>query len=399
MTLDFTTVAASEFAKFKGGSGFPTRYQGSKSGHFPFFKVSDMNNPGNERMMIRANNYITEEQRQEIGAVVIPAGAVVFAKVGAAVFLERKRVLAQDSCIDNNMAAMIADPLRARTSFVYYQLTAFQLSSLVATTALPSLNGSQLRSIPLALPPTLEEQDRIVQALSDADRMIAKLERLIGKKQAIKRGMMQQLLTGKTRLPGYGNDWVSCRFGDIALPIKERANPSDMPAETEVVELEHLGSGTGALEASGVLSNSVSEKTRFRAGDVLFGKLRAYLRKYWLADRGGLCSTEIWALRAQPGRAIGGFVRYLVESDSFVEAASASHGTHMPRSEWRIVSSLELRVPRIDEQRAIAGVLLDSDREITTLRTYLQRARLIKQGMLQELLTGRTRLTAGEDVT
>ncbi|HEY0225120.1 MAG TPA: restriction endonuclease subunit S, partial [Mycobacterium sp.] len=128
------------------------------------------------------------------------------------------------------------------------------------------------------------------------------------------------------------------------------------------------------------------------AGDVLFGKLRAYLRKYWLADRDGFCSTEIWALRARPGVSVGSFIRYVIEQDRFIEAASTSYGTHMPRSDWGVVSKFELSLPPIDEQRAIAQVLVDADNEIDALERRLTSARAVKQGMMQELLTGRTRL-------
>ena len=102
-------MSAGDIGTFRGGSGFPVKYQGKKSGDLPFFKVSDMNSAGNELFMSRANNYISESRRKSLGAVRVPAGAIVFAKVGAAVFQERKRILAQDSCIDNNMSAFIVD--------------------------------------------------------------------------------------------------------------------------------------------------------------------------------------------------------------------------------------------------------------------------------------------------
>ena len=109
------TVPAGEVGRFRGGSGFPLRFQGQPSGEIPFFKVSDMNLAGNERHMTRANHYISEVVRKQLGATLCPAGSIVFAKVGAAVFLERKRILAQPSCIDNNMAALCSN--RHRPTF------------------------------------------------------------------------------------------------------------------------------------------------------------------------------------------------------------------------------------------------------------------------------------------
>lgn len=195
------TLEAGDIGTFKGGSGFPIRYQGSASGRFPFFKVSDMNSLGNELFMTRANHYISDGQRKQMGAVVMPRGAIVFAKVGAAVFLERKRILAQPSCIDNNMAAFILDDTSADVRFVHHVLTNFPMGSLVATGALPSLNGRQLRSIPLRIPTELEEQRAIAATLGDADGEIDVLRQRLTKARDIKQGVMQQLLIGRTRVP------------------------------------------------------------------------------------------------------------------------------------------------------------------------------------------------------
>lgn len=192
---------AGDIGYFKGGSGFPTRYQGKTSGQYPFFKVSDMNSAGNELFMSAANNYISDGVQRQIGANVMPAGAIVFAKVGAAVFLERKRILLAPSCIDNNMSAFVVDAGRADVRFVHYALTNFPMASLVATGALPSLNGRQLRSILLAIPTDLGEQAAIARVLADADSEIAALQRRLQSVCDLKTGMMQELLTGRTRLP------------------------------------------------------------------------------------------------------------------------------------------------------------------------------------------------------
>lgn len=196
----WVNVTAGDVGAFKGGSGFPIKYQGSSAGKYPFFKVSDMNNHGNELFMRSARHYVSEPQRKQMGANVMPKDAIVFAKVGAAVFLERKRILCQSSCIDNNMAAFVLDPMKADVRFVHYSLTNFSMSSLVATTALPSLNGGQLRSIPFVLPRELREQRAVAAILEDVDCELSVLGARLAKANAIKDGMMQQLLTGRTRL-------------------------------------------------------------------------------------------------------------------------------------------------------------------------------------------------------
>ena len=90
---EWEALPAREIGVFRGGSGFPLEAQGATSGDYPFFKVSDMNNEGNETFMTAAKHWISEHTRKRLGATVFPVNSIVFAKVGAAIFLERKKVL------------------------------------------------------------------------------------------------------------------------------------------------------------------------------------------------------------------------------------------------------------------------------------------------------------------
>lgn len=145
----------------------------------------------------------------------------------------------------------------------------------------------------------------------------------------------------------------------------------------------------GSFEAVGA-----TPKYTFKTGDVLFGRLRAYLRKYWLATFDGVCSTEIWPLTPRDNRLVGAFLHLLVQTEEFVDAAAISYGTHMPRSDWSVLKRLAFRLPTPEEQTAIATTLSVMDAELSALESRLTKTRAIKQGMMQELLTGRTRLLA-----
>jgi len=257
---------------------------------------------------------------------------------------------------------------------------------------MPSLNQQILRNVVIPLPPTKAEQEAIAEALSDADALIESLELLLANKRQIKQGAMQELLTGKTRLPGFSGEWEHRHFGEIAQPRRERIDPQRTGPKKLCVELEHIEQGTGCLVAYSATSEGSSLKSVFQVGDVLFGKLRAYLRKYWLADCDGVCSTEIWVLVANRLLVIPEFLFQVVKLDCFVEAASSAYGTHMPRSDWNVVRNFEVRLPPAPEQTAVAAILSDMDSEITALEAKLAKARSLKQGMMQELLTGRIRL-------
>ncbi|WP_426508095.1 restriction endonuclease subunit S [Serratia proteamaculans] len=198
--VDWEVVTCGEIGKFRGGSGFPTGVQGQTSGKYPFYKVSDMNNYGNGIFMSDSNNWISSNIRKQLGSTIFPAGSIIFAKVGAAIFLERKKILTIPSCIDNNLAAFELDLTRCEIRFIHYILLNLNFGDYVSTTALPSLSGAVLSKIKIVLP-SIKEQLAIASILSDMDAEIEMLEKKLAKFHDIKQGMMQQLLTGRIRLP------------------------------------------------------------------------------------------------------------------------------------------------------------------------------------------------------
>lgn len=183
----------------KGGNGFPEKYQNYNSGKYPFFKVSDMNKEGNEKYLDVANNYISEKILSEIKATIIPKNSIVFAKVGAALLLERKRILKEDSCIDNNMMALTPKSTIDFT-FVYYLLLNSKLSKVSNVGALPSMNATDVYKIKCKFPSDYLEQKAIGELLSMFDREIDTLMKEVVEIKKQKSGLMQQLLTGKIRV-------------------------------------------------------------------------------------------------------------------------------------------------------------------------------------------------------
>ncbi|MHB8344596.1 MAG: restriction endonuclease subunit S [Ferrimicrobium sp.] len=306
-------------------------------------------------------------------------------------------IASKDACLGRDVCALSS---HADNRFLYHLLVyreprwqAFEQGSTFT-----AVNSNEVRQFSLSWPTNQNERKAIAETLDKTDDLISTLERLIKKKEAIKQGMMQELLTGRTRLPGFGDAWASGTFNDLATPAKERILPAKVDPSTLLVELDQIESGTGRLVGRAAATGAISFKTVFRAGDVLFGKLRAYLRKFWLAETDGLCSTEIWALRPTPGVS-SEFVRYIVETDGLIEVASGAYGTHMPRSDWGSVRRYQLSIPRAAEQDQIATVLCEVDIEIELFRKRLNKARAIKQGMMQQLLTGRIRLPVAETMT
>ncbi|MEK5521486.1 restriction endonuclease subunit S [Heyndrickxia sp. FSL W8-0423] len=192
-------VRIKDLGTLKGGSAFPEKYQNVISGKYPFFKVSDMNNEENEKYMLNANNYINEEIRSEIKATIIPKNSIIFAKVGAALLLERKRILKYDSCIDNNMMALIVKE-NIDFNYVYYLLLNMKLSRFSNVGALPSLNSNDVYSLKCRLPMDYDEQKAVAELLSLFDKEIDLLQNELIQIKQQKKGLMQLLLTGKVRV-------------------------------------------------------------------------------------------------------------------------------------------------------------------------------------------------------
>ena len=322
-------------------------------------------------------------------AVIHPAGTVVLSRdagVGKSAITKTAMAVSQ-----HFMAWQCGS--RLDNHFLYYWLQAAKpeferiaMGNTIKTIGLPFFRSLRVGQ------PELPEQRAIAAALSDVDALLAKLDQLIAKKQGLKQAAMQQLLTGQTRLPGFSGEWEVRRFGEIATPRKDRIDPRRAGVQEFCVELEHIEQGSGRLIGSGSTGEESSLKSVFHAEDVLFGKLRAYLRKYWLADRRGVCSTEIWALMANRSLVSPNFLFQLVTVNQFIDTASTAYGTHMPRSDWNVVTNYEVNIPQQDEQTAIATVLSDMDAELAALEARRDKTRALKQGMMQVLLTGRIRL-------
>ena len=162
---------------------------------------------------------------------------------------------------------------------------------------------------------------------------------------------------------GWESEWQTRTFGDCAVLVRESVSLPEVE-DVPYVGLEHIGKDTLTLLAHGEASSVTSTKTRFKHGDILFGKLRPYFRKVVRSPFDGICSTDIWVVRATEG-VDQGFLYYCMASWPFVDFATAgAQGTRMPRAKWEHVSRYETYLPPLPEQRAIAHVLDTLDDKI-----------------------------------
>jgi type I restriction enzyme, S subunit len=162
-----------DLGRVQSGSGFPTQHQGKRDDPIPFYKVSDMSLPGNDRYMLTENNTITEEIRKRLGASVFPRGSVIFPKIGGAIATNKKRITTRDCCVDNNVMGVIPKPGRIDSDLLFYFFVGHDLSEFANEAHLPSIKKTTVENWELCLPASLSEQRRIVDIIDDAFEGIA----------------------------------------------------------------------------------------------------------------------------------------------------------------------------------------------------------------------------------
>lgn len=248
------------------------------------------------------------------------------------------------------------------------------------------LYADDFARIPLHLP-TLPEQQKIATFLGAVD---AKLAALAAKQAALvryKAGLMQKLFSQQLRFTRDDGkafpDWQEYPFDKIAFRTRSAFNPQKSREKPTLIELENIEGGTGKIVGHSDLEGQISLKSVFQAGDVLFGKLRPYLRKYAQPNFDGVCSSEIWVMR---GRKVSNiFLFYLVQSAQFIQVANISTGSKMPRSDWSTIADTGFEIPHTDEQQKIANSLSAMDSKIQAVADQVTKLQNFKKGLLQQM--------------
>jgi type I restriction enzyme, S subunit len=186
-------------------------------------------------------------------------------------------------------------------------------------------------------------------------------------------------------------DWSLVTLSEVCLLSKKKHTPINSNDNYKCIELEHVEQNTGRLLDYTESKKQLSQKNYFYIGSVLFGKLRPYLRKFHYAGFDGVCSTEMWVLLPSVNTD-SKYLYYLMQSEPVIEACNKSVGTKMPRADWNIVNNTLVGLPPLPEQKAIATALSDIDGLIDSLSKLIEKKKNIKQGAMQELLTGKKRL-------
>lgn len=281
--------------------------------------------------------------------------------------------------------------------FLFQALKAQDFTLCITGSGQPQIVRGPLQVFPIAVPRLIEEQRAIAAALSDADALIAALEGMIAKKRDLKQAAMQHLLTGKTRLPGFSGKWEVKRLGDVAILHKGQVVPGSQP-DTLFCHFSLPAFDNWRKPVLETGSEIGSNKFTVPSNSVLVSKLNPRIPRVWSlcsVPENSVASTEFLVLLPKESLSLG-FLSVLCGSTVFCEkmenAVTGTTGSHQrvaPRDAMR----LEVDFPTdLNEQTAIAEVLSDMDADLAALEAQVAKARAIKQGMMQELLTGKVRL-------
>ena len=283
-----------------------------------------------------------------------------------------------------------AHVLRPRQGLSIDYLVAFLESRDYASyntgTAQPKLNKFVCYGIPVCVPPYLE-QHAIATALSDMDALLSALDRLISKKRDLKQAAMQQLLTGRTRLPGFQGKWELKRLGDIAHIKTGSRNNEDKSEDgqypffvrSEVVE--HINTYSHDCEAILV------------PGEGRIGSIFHYINGRFDVHQ------RVYAITQFAPTVYARFVYFYMAMNFGPWAMQNTVKATVDSLRLPTFQNFEMQIPpTVQEQTAISSVLSDMDAEVTALEGRRDKTRALKQGMMQELLTGRTRLVKPEPV-
>ena len=382
-------------------------------GDIPWITTPDLEN-GRGVSESKLGLFVSRDEAKSVGSKIVPSGAVLMScvgELGIVAFVEREIVINQQ--LHAFIPTSVIDPL--------FLLNALQsqknfMLSIATLTAVPYLNKDNCNSIPIPLP-SLPEQRSISQALSDVDALIAALDKAIGKKRAIKTATMQQLLTGKKRLLGFGEGKGDRQTEIGVIPedwrvtqLKELIDQNRKITYGIVVPGSNISNGIPMIRAQDYSRGWVDINELYRVATEIDN---AYKRSKVIA--GDILLTIVGSvgnlakvpfifsgsnLTQQTARLA--FNKSIADADFYLSILCSSFGQReilnytksgvQPSLNLSDVDKFRVPYPSLPEQRAIATVLSDMDTEIAALETRLAKTQSVKQGMMQQLLTGKVRL-------
>ena len=397
-------VKLGDVADIKNGATPSSQIAAYWNGAIPWCTPTDVTRTVG-KYLIETERRITEQGLASCGASLLPTGALLLCSRAT---IGEVKIATFPVCANQGFKALVCKE-DVYHEFLYYLLALLkpQLIKRATGSTFLEISKCDLSSIELDIPP-YHEQRVVAEVLSDVDRMLGALEFLIAKKSAIRLASMQQLLTGKVRLAGHSGEWIMKRLGDIGScmrgvsydPLTDVSNHD----KDTTVRLLRSNNVQGAAVFSGdvqyVNCNRVADTQIMRQNDILICMANGSKELVGKSGLFTLSDGNLYTFGAFMGcfrTALSGydprFVFYLLQTSAFRDYLGQTlAGSSINNLRPVDIETAMFRFPDRHEQAAIVAVLSDMDAEISALEARRDKMLAIKQGMMQQLLTGRVRL-------
>jgi len=393
--MDWDVKKIDEIADVFGGGTPSTSINSFWNGNIEWFTPTEI---GTEKYVYSSKRKITEEGLSNSSAKLLNEGTVLLtsrAGIGDLAILKTK------SCTNQGFQSL-APKHDTDSEFLYYLMLTKknQLLEKASGSTFLEISPGNVKSVLIQYPKNPKEQTAIAAVLSDTDALIENLEKLISKKKAIKQGAMQQLLTGKKRLPGFSGEWKTKKLGEIAEFHKGKGLPKSEISDNGRYKCIHYGELFTLYneEIKEILSSTKKRDNSFlsRKNDVLMPTSdvtpNGLATASCVKENDVILGGDILTIRSYEGVLDGVFLAYGIRQNKkqimqLVSGSTVYHlyGCDMKKYKFKIP-------PTIEEQTAIAAILSDMDIEIEKIEQKRDKYTALKQGMMQQLLTGRIRL-------
>lgn len=350
-------------------------------GQIPFYKIGTFG--GKADAFISRELYEDYKQKYSFptkGDVLLSAAGTI----GRTFVYDGKDAYFQDS----NIVWLSINPEEVDRDFLRYFYESYPWHNLEGTTISRLYNGLILGT-EIHLPP-YPEQQAIASVLSSFDEHIANLSELVEKKKAIRDGALGDLVKGRIRLDGHECDWIEIELGEIVSYRKERTF-AERKRYISTENMNQMFAGITPYEGKDPVGG-----TAFYEGDTLIANIRPYLKKVWYADFPGSCSPDVLVL-AGSERIVPRILYYHIANDRFINYVMTGgvKGIKMPRGDKKYILRYPILIPSDPKvQEAIAEMLYAIDKEIKDLEIEREKLIQIREGAMNDLLTGKVRLDA-----
>ena len=404
---DWKTGRCRDIAKVLPGYGFPDKFQGNKKGQYPFYKVSDISHTieKGQRYISEANNYIDSDVLDTIRGKSVPAGTIIFAKIGEAIRSNRRVITTKPAVIDNNTAGVKALKAKSFDEFLFYLWSNVSLIDH-AGGVVPAVSKSALESVPLCYPSDPAEQQRIADCLGSLDDLIAADGRKLETLQQHKQGLMQELfpLPGETRprlrFPEFEDapDWEEVTLGTLldrppdygvnaaAVPFSE-----SLPTYIRITDINDDGQFASRARVS--VDIDATDEQYLEDGDIVLARTGASVGKsYRYREEDGRLVYAGFLIRVRPSpeRLLSQFLAAYLSTWSYWDwVRLTSERSGQPGVNATEYASIPLPLPpdrrTLAEQQRIATCLSSLEDVLAAQARKIDALKQQKQGLLQQL--------------